>query len=304
VFHFVDQPTITAAKGEVWVVFNAGGPMYAAGALISGLGKVGNISVQEVVPNTNNYTYDDVAIGPQGQVMQVCSLTESGQGGGKVFVNVDPDGLGPAGFGNRVFVTETHVGGFDFIPPQQDRFVDAETGLAWDRTGGSHNGRVYLIYTYEHPNESDDTDIYARYSDDNGLTWSSGVRVNDDQTVNSQFLPKISLDPTSGNIAVTWYDVRADLGNGEPGDTDGAPNTDAQIWGAFSTNGGLSFTPNGQISAGTSNSHDSTMASITAITRASPSTVVWRTRPGQIIRTALERTRMARWTSWIFIPRR
>ena len=35
-FRFVDQPTITAAKGEVWVVFNAGGPMFATGAPVTG----------------------------------------------------------------------------------------------------------------------------------------------------------------------------------------------------------------------------------------------------------------------------
>src|SRR2546422_1870308 len=103
--------------------------------------------------------------------MQVCKVTESGQGGGKLFVNVDPDGLGPAGFGDRVFVTDTHVGGFDFIAPQPDRSVDAEPGLAWDGTGGSHNRRVYLVYNNERPNESDDTDIYVRYSDHKGATW-------------------------------------------------------------------------------------------------------------------------------------
>ena len=187
----------------------------------------------------------------------MCALTESGQGGGKLFVNVDPDGLGPAGFGDRVFAAATHVGGFDFIPPQPDRSVDAEPGLAWDRTGGPHNGRVYLVYTKEQQNESDNTDIYVRYSDDDGATWSGGVRVNDDHTVNSQFLPKISLDPTTGNLAVVWYDSRADLGTGGPGDTDGVANDDAQFWGAFSTDGGQSFTPNIQISAGTSNAHDS-----------------------------------------------
>jgi hypothetical protein len=256
-FRFVDQPTITAAEGQVWVVFNAGGPMFAAGAAVSGLGQVGAFLAAEVVPGTNNCTYGDVAIGPIGQVMQACALTESGQGGGKLFVNVDPDGLGPAGFGDRVFVAETHVGGFDFIPPQPDRSVDAEAGLAWDRTGGLHTGRVYLVYTKEQKNESDDTDIYVRYSDDDGATWSSGVRVNDDHTVNSQFLPKISLDQTTGNLAVVWYDSRADLGAGGAGDTDGVSNDDAQFWGAFSTNSGVSFTPNRQISAGTSNAHDS-----------------------------------------------
>ncbi|TML05700.1 MAG: exo-alpha-sialidase [Actinobacteria bacterium] len=251
-FHFVDQPTITAAAGEVWAVVNVGGPMGAFGAPVTGLGQVGAFSTREVVPGTNNCTYGDVAIGPGGEVMNVCTLTESGQGGGKLFVNVDPDGLGPAGFGDRVFVTDTHIGGFDFIPPQPDRSVDAEPGLAW---GGPHNGRVYLVYTLEQKNESDNTDILVRFSDDQGATWSAPVRVNDDSTVNSQFLPKISLDPTTGRFAVVWYDSRNDLGTGGAGDTDGLPNDDAQFWGAFS-NDGQTFTNNLQISAGTSNSYD------------------------------------------------
>jgi hypothetical protein len=256
-FRFVDQPTITAAHNEVWVIFNAGGPLFATGAPVTGLGRVGAFFQGEVVPGTNNCTYGDIAIGPAGQVMQACTLTETGQGGGKEFVNLDPDGLGPANFGDRVFVAETHVGGFDFIGPQPDRSVDAEPGLAWDRTGGPHHGRVYLIYTKEQKNESDNTDIYVRYSDDNGAMWSNGVRVNDDTTANSQFLPKIALDETTGNIAAVWYDARADLGTGGSGDTDGIANDDAQFWGAFSTDGGLTFTSNIQISAGTSNAHDS-----------------------------------------------
>ncbi len=256
-FRFVDQETVVTGHNEVWVVFNAGGPIFATGAPVTGLGQVGQFFAGEVVPGTNNCTYGDVAIGPQGQVMNACNLTESGQGGGKVFINVDPDGLGPAGFGGRILVAQTHVGGFDFIPAQPDRSVDAEVGLAWDRSGSPHNGRVYAIYTLEQPNESNNMDIYLRYSDDNGTTWSTPKRVNDDNTVNSQFLPKISLDETTGNIAVTWYDARNDLGQGGPGDTDGIPNTDAQYWGTFSTDGGQTFWPNFQISAGTSNSHDS-----------------------------------------------
>jgi hypothetical protein len=50
-----------------------------------------------------------------------------------------------------------------------------------------------------------------------------------------------------------WYDSRLDLGKGGPGDTDGLPNTDAQFWGSFSTDG-MSFMPNFQVSTGTSNS--------------------------------------------------
>jgi len=249
-FRYVDQPTITSGEGAVWLVFNAGGPIVATGARVSGLGQVGAFIPAEVVPGTNNCTYGDVTIGPGGKVMQVCALTETGQGGGKLFVNVDPDGLGPAGFGDRVLVDDTHIGGFDFIPPQPDRSVDSEAGLAWDR----HTGRVYIVYTFENKNESDDTDVYLRHSDDSGATWSDPVRVNDDRTSNSQFLPKLALDPTSGELAIVWYDSRNDLGSRGAGDTDGVPNDDAQFWGAFSTDG-TSVTANRQISAGTSYSH-------------------------------------------------
>jgi hypothetical protein len=251
-FRYVDQPTITTGEGSVWVVFNAAGPIVAAGAPVTGLGQVGDFTDAEVAHGTNNCTYGDVSIGPGGQVMQVCGLTSSGQGGGKLFINVDPDGVGPDGFGDRIFVTATHIGGFDFIAPQPDRSVDAESGLAWDLTGGRHDGRVYLAYTREQKNEKDDTDIYVRHSDDSGNTWSGAERVNDDATANSQFLPKISLDPTTGRVALVWHDSRRDLGQGGPGDTDGIPNTDAQFWGAFSA-GGTTFTDNIRISAGTSN---------------------------------------------------
>ena len=255
-FRFVDQPTITAASGAVWLVFNAGGPVVATGAAVTGLGAVGSFIPVEAVPGTNNCTYGDVAIAPGGQVMQVCTQTESGQGGGHIRVSEDADGLGPGGFGGTVTVTDTHVGGFDFIPAQPDRSVDAEPGLAWDRSGGPHRGRVYLVYAHEHPNESDDTDIMLSYSDDQGVTWSAPLRVNDDRTVTSQFLPKISLDQTDGHVAIVWYDARNDLGLGGAGDTDGVPNDDAQFWGAFSDDG-TTVSSNLQISAGTSNSHDS-----------------------------------------------
>jgi len=256
-FHFVDQPTITTGAGSAWVVFNAGGPMVASGAAVTGPGQVGPFIPPELVPGTHNCSFGDVAIGPGGQVAQVCQKSTSGEGDGKLWVSVDPDGLGPAGFGKATFVTQTHVGGFDFIPAQSDRSVDAESGLAWDRSGGPHSGRLYLLYANEHPNESDNLDVEVRSSDDQGTTWSAPVRVNDDATKNSQFNPKLSLDPATGNLAVSWYDCRQDQGDFGPGDTNGVPNDDAEFWGAFSTDGGKTFTANVQISAGVSNSHDS-----------------------------------------------
>src|SRR5262249_7400187 len=164
--------------------------------------------------------------------------------------NLDSDGLGSGGFGLAITVTATNVGDFDHIPAQPNRSVDAEANVVYDRSGGPHNGRVYLVYTDESPNESNDMDIFVRYSDNNGTPWTSPVRVNDDTGVNSQFLPMMALDQTTGNLAVAWYDAR----------NAGLANVTTQIFASISTDGGQTFLPNKQVSVGSS---DVTTASST-----------------------------------------
>jgi len=223
---------------------------------VTGLGQFGSFSTPENVPSPGNGDYGDTAVGPAGQVMVTYQNATNGQGGADIYTAVDPDGLGPAGFGKPTVVAHSHVGGFDFIPAQPNRSVDAEANLAWDRSGSAHTGRVYLVWTQETPNESDNTDIMLQYSDNNGTTWSPAIKLNDDLTTNSQYNPAIALDQSSGDVAVSWYDTRNDLGIGGSGDTDAIPNDDFQIWATDSTNGGTTFAPNFQVSAGTSNAVD------------------------------------------------
>jgi hypothetical protein len=254
-----DQPSIAVGASSVWVGYatSPGKQVRAFGASVTGLGRYGSFTTPEDVPNPGgNGDYGDTAVGPNGQVMVTYQKDESGKGGTDIFTAVDPDGLGPAGFNTPVLVAHSRVGGFDPIPAQPDRTVDAEANLAWDQTGGAHNGRVYLVWTQESPNGSNNTDIELQHSDNSGATWSPAVKVNDDNTVNSQYLPAIALDQTTGNVALSWYDTRNDLGTGGSGDTDRIPNDDFQVWGTYSTNGGATFAPSFRISAGTSNAID------------------------------------------------
>ena len=252
-----DQPSISAAAGSVWVSYTVypSTVVQASGADVTGLGEFGEFSkVQNVHTSFGKGNYGDTAVGPDGEVMVIYQDQTIGQGGARIYTAVDPDGLGPKGFGLPRFFARTRVGGFDYLPVQPDRSVDAEANLAWDLSGGPHTGRVYAIWTQEVKNESNDMDIMLQYSDDLGSRWTDAVRLNDDAGRNSQVNPAIALDQTSGNVAVSWYDARNDLGNGGPGDTDGIPNDDVQIWATYSTDGGATFVPNFQVSGGTSNS--------------------------------------------------
>jgi hypothetical protein len=253
-----DQPSISVGANSVWVSYTSvpSEVIQAFGASVSGLGQFGAFSALETVPTSaGRGDYGDTAVGPNGQVLVTYQDATNGQGGAHVYTALDPDGLGPAGFNDPRLLASTNVGGFDYIPAQKHRSVDAEANLAWDRSGGPHNGRVYAIWTQESPNESDNMDIMFQHSDDNGTTWSPAVKLNDDQTTNSQFNPAIALDEATGDVAVSWYDARNDLGTGGSGDTDGVPNDDAQIWATASTDGGATFAPNFRVSLGTSNAN-------------------------------------------------
>ena len=262
----VDQPTVKAGAGAVWATWDEAGTIMASGAPVSGLGSIGSFSRPQAVAGSggpsphpprrlpgrsqpapgsggDNGQFGDIAIGPDGQVVVAWQTAQSDfvSCPCEIDVNTDADGLGPGGFGAPVKATDTNVAKFDDIPPQPNRTVDAEGNLQYDRSGGTFDGRLYLVYTNESPDESGNTDIYIRHSDNDGATWSAAVKVNDDATTRSQFLPYVAVDPLTGNVIVTWYDARND-----------PTNHDAiQYWGGVSADGGATFT-NFQISAGSS----------------------------------------------------
>jgi hypothetical protein len=248
----VDQPTVAVGAGQIWIVWNQSNQMVARGAPVTGLGtaNIGAFIATLTIPNTTGCSFGDLAISPGGAVVQACETPTGGQGPATIRVNTKADGLGPNPFNAGVAATTTNVGGFDFIPAQNTRSVDAEAGLTFDRNGGNgrptspHFGRLYLVYTEETVNENNDTDIMVRFSDDNGATWSNPpIRVNDDATTRSQFLPRIASNPVSGNIAVCWHDAR-----------NSATNTAMQEFCTIATPTGASpaFLPNALISDGSS----------------------------------------------------
>lgn len=249
---FGDQPTVTVGPGSggfpgsVWVTYWTLGGIAVSGASVSGTGVVGSFSTQ-TVPQPPAVNFGDIAVGPNGEVV-VTYGPDSGVGG-TIYTNVDPDGLGPAPFSTYSAAVAVNLGGFYYIPPQPNWGIDPEAGLAYDRGNGAYRGRLYLVYTDAPSVGSTDTNIFVIHSDDQGATWSTPVRVNDDAGVNSQFLPHISLDQTTGMVAVTWYDAR-----------NSAVNDTAQYFGAISSDGGATFGANFQISSGTSNQTNSVAA--------------------------------------------
>jgi hypothetical protein len=251
----IDQPKIatgpgtTAGTASVWVSCQASDTtMNVASVQVSGLGNIGTFGNPISLPGSLGGNFGGIAVGPKGQVVVAYENPTNNSGPAAIFTNLDPDGGGPQAFGNTRQATTTNVGGFHPVPAQPSRTVDAEAYLAYDRSGGVHDGRLYLVYTDSPAAAPDDTNIFVRYSDDDGSSWSNPLRVNDDKGNHSQFFSGIAVDQTTGNVAVGWYDARNSPGN-----------TAVEYFVAVSTDGAATFSPNVQVSKGLSDGRESTI---------------------------------------------
>ena len=112
--------------------------------------------------------------------------------------------------------------------------------IAADQSNGTNRGRLYLVYASNTPaGNGNKPDIFCRYSTNQGSTWSSAIKVNDDVNTTShhQWHPSIWCDKSSGRLYVKWMDTR---------DT---PTSDsAYIYASYSDNGGVTWAPNQRIS--------------------------------------------------------
>jgi hypothetical protein len=253
---FVDQPTITSGHDAVWVIWDHDGWLQAAGAAVHGAGEVGAFQQPEDVPHTHGCTFGDIAIGPRGEVIQVCQRDVVGASPptSRLRTNIDRDGLGKArGFTSGFAFATTNVSLFEPIRPQRSRTIDAEVGLAWDRSAGPFGGRVYLIFSDERPDGIRDTDTYLMTSDERGGSWTPPSVIED--APRTQFLPRVALDPTTGSLAVGFHDASLDRGTGTY-DTDHVKGDDAMYAITFSTDGGTTWTSPAFVSERPSNAEE------------------------------------------------
>jgi hypothetical protein len=241
----------------------------AVGAPVTGLGAIGDFGTPEKLPqggprtgapDNRFHNLAHVNIGPDGQVS--VAHQEVGQNPtDRIYVNTDPDGLGPAAFGDAVFVDQSQLTFFEPLPGQPVRGVAAVPTLAYDKSTGPNRGRLYMAYAQAVTEQrvdafgfpigtSTDSNIMLRWSDNNGATWSEAVRVNDDPVTkpNSQFFQRVAVDPITGNVAVGWLDSRDDSGGGDFNDEIGYYATVGQ-----SAGNGIIFAPNMRLNVGLSN---------------------------------------------------
>ncbi len=113
-------------------------------------------------------------------------------------------------------------------------------GQVWvtaDMSVGPDRGNIYILCSVN-PFGSDPQDVMLVRSTDGGETWSSPVRVNDDERAdNWQWFGTLSVAP-NGRIDVVWLDTR-----------DAIPGSyESSLYYSYSVDGGQTFSANERVS--------------------------------------------------------
>jgi len=222
----VDNSPTSPFFGSVYVGYDDNGNNNAPYVLYSRDG-FSNWTRSARIQNGNPTIGVNVATGPDGSVY----ATWEDFGGKQILSAKSSDG--GATFGTAHVVTHYRMntsGFFVFIPPQNVRGILPYPMTAADESG-SHAGRLYASYT-DNDTSGSNTNIYVRYSDDGGTTWSAETKVNDDTNHAYHFHHQVAV-LSNGVVGVSFYDTRRDPNNRK---------TDRGF--AYSTNGGATFSKN------------------------------------------------------------
>jgi hypothetical protein len=130
-----------------------------------------------------------------------------------------------------------HSFGTNNTPPAQDkRGVNGFGAIDMDRNPASaFFGSLYVAFP-DFPTGTTtgaDLNAYVIRSTNSGTSWSSRVKVNDDNFGATQIFPWLAVDQSDGTVHVSWYDTRLD-----------PISRQTQMVSSRSVDGGISFEPN------------------------------------------------------------
>jgi hypothetical protein len=136
-------------------------------------------------------------VGPNGEVYVSWA--------GPLGLMFDKSTNGGQTWGTDVFVSDI-PGGWDFDVSGIYRANGLPITMC-DISNSPYNGYIYVVWS-DQRNGATDTDIFMSKSTNGGTTWSSPIRVNDDNTTRHQFFVWSTIDPSTGHLWFVFYDRR------------------------------------------------------------------------------------------------
>jgi uncharacterized repeat protein (TIGR01451 family) len=129
-------------------------------------------------------------------------------------------------------------GVIDYMDTINPEGLIGQVFLKADRSGASSNNNVYMMASVQPTGFNTGSDVMFVRSTNSGQTFSAPKRVNDDPINHSKWhwFGTLAVAP-NGRIDSVWFDTR-----------NAANNTDSQLFYSFSTDAGVTWSPNVAVS--------------------------------------------------------
>ena len=118
----------------------------------------------------------------------------------KIFFNKSTDN-GRTWLDEEVAIAD-QKGGWNYEIKDLKR-VNGMPVLVCDNSKGANLGNLYLNWI-DHRNGN--PDVFVKYSEDKGETWSDDIKINTDNLSDEQFFTWMTVDQSNGNIYLIYYD--------------------------------------------------------------------------------------------------
>ncbi len=190
--------------------------------------------------------YAGPAVGPNGELYVVWQST----GDSRIKFRAKPDGLWGGGSwdATRTVRILTDAMTQTSIPPQSRRGIYNTPVIDVDRSGGIHQGRIYVTFVDRIADFN--TDVFLAYSDNGGVNWLPlGLTGNVESLDTSEFHSWVAVDQSSGSVSVLY---KTNDGNPDP------MTSTTRV--ASSFDGGATFPSKADIASQRSNAYFSTYA--------------------------------------------
>jgi hypothetical protein len=151
----------------------------------------------------------DICIGPGGEVYVCWAGVTDVSPFKEVYIGFASSTNG--GIDWNVTEKAFDVNGITGLLPEKGNIrVNGLPSIAVDTTSGDKNGWIYIVSGQKDlPPAGSDPDIILNRSSDGGLSWSTGIRINQDPVENGniQYFPAVHID-RFGAVDIIYYDDR------------------------------------------------------------------------------------------------
>jgi PKD repeat protein len=212
---WIDNSTVSPYEGNIYVSYTdfgaSGYPIEITRSVNDGLSYSTPVAISGAVNAGSHSQGVNIGTGPGGQVYVIWAIYDSWPS------DETSIGFAKSTDGGATFVPATriisNIRGIRTSETSKNHRVNSFPSMAVDMSGGANNGNIYVVWAnigVPGVNTGSDIDVYMIRSTDQGNSWSTPVKINQDPSgqAKEHYFPWITCDRLTGELSVIFYDDR------------------------------------------------------------------------------------------------